>query len=76
MFETNIELIKEGYDVVNIVDSYTPDTDDAIAAGKRMVMDRFAEFGITPTLKDISYRNFQTTKAEHNSELEAVKRPK
>jgi hypothetical protein len=56
MFETNMEIIKMGYDMVNIFDSLYSDNGEAIKAAKKMVMDDFAEFGIRPKLKDISYQ--------------------
>ena len=55
MFETDMEIIKMGYDMVNIFDSLYSDNEDAINAAKKMVKDDFAEFGIRPKLKDISY---------------------
>ena len=55
MFGANMEIIKMGYDMVNIFDSLYSDNEEAIKAAKKMVMDDFAEFGITPKLKDISY---------------------
>lgn len=53
MFETNMELIKMGYDVVNIFDSLYSDKEEAIAIAKDLVIKKFNEFGITPKLKDI-----------------------
>ena len=57
IFETNIELIKMGYDVVSIHDSLYSDSEEAIALAKQMVLDKFNELGgITPKFKDIDYR--------------------
>jgi hypothetical protein len=56
MFGTNMEIIKMGYDMVNIFDSLYSDNEEAINAAKKMVMDDFAFLGIRPKLKDISYR--------------------
>ena len=55
MFQTNIEVIKMGYDVVNIFDSLYSDSEEAIAKAKRIVIEKFNEVGICPKLKDINY---------------------
>ena len=55
MFQTNIELIKMGYDVVNIFDSLYSDSEEAIAEAKKIVLQKFGEVGICPKLKDINY---------------------
>ena len=56
MFNTNMELIKMGYDVVNIFDSLYSNSSKGIETAKQLVMEKFAEFGINPKLKDIDYR--------------------
>jgi hypothetical protein len=56
MFGANMEIIKMGYDMVNIFDSLYSDNEEAINEAKKMVMDDFALLGIRPKLKDISYR--------------------
>jgi hypothetical protein len=39
IWESNIELIKQGYDVVNIFDSLYSDSEEAIAAAKHLVLE-------------------------------------
>ncbi|HEX8332375.1 MAG TPA: hypothetical protein VF622_07110 [Segetibacter sp.] len=56
MFETNIELIKRGYDVVNIFDSLYSDSEEAIKVAKELVTKAFSQFDIKPKFKDIDYR--------------------
>ena len=53
IFETNIELIKMGYDVVNIFDSLYSNSSEAIEIAKKLVLEKFAKYGITPKFKDI-----------------------
>lgn len=56
MWNTNLEVIEQGYDMVNIFDSLYSDDELAIALAKHLVIEKFQIFGITPTLKDIDYR--------------------
>jgi len=56
MWNTNLEVINQGYDMVNIFDSLYSDDETAIALAKHLVIEKFTKFGITPTLKDIDYR--------------------
>jgi hypothetical protein len=51
MFESNIELIKRGYDVVNIFDSLYSDSEEAIEVAKELVINAFAQFDIKPKFK-------------------------
>jgi hypothetical protein len=58
IFDTNIELIKMGYDVVNIFDALYSDSEEAIEVGKKLVAEKFAKHGIKPTFSNIDYRNY------------------
>jgi hypothetical protein len=57
MWQTNIEMIKEGYNVINIFDSLYSDSKKAIEKAKAMVTTKFQEYGICPKVKDIDYTN-------------------
>lgn len=80
MFNANVELIKQGYDVVNIFDSLYSDSEETITIAKQLVIKKFSDFNITPKLKDISYlrQNHSPAlqllekKIEHNYSLKEI----
>lgn len=57
IWKTNLEIIEQGFDMVNIFDSLYSDSEEAIQLAKKLVIEKFQLFGIAPKLKDIDYRN-------------------
>ena len=56
MFNTNMEVIGMGYEMVNIFDSLYSDSEAAIDEAKRLVRQKFGDLGLNPKFKDIRYR--------------------
>ena len=52
IWETNMELIKAGYDAINIFDSLYATSKEGLELAKSKVIEKFSKFNITPKLKN------------------------